>query len=201
MCVGLAPCLRAECQTNASEAADVQGVNVETLVCVRHGEKPKAGLGQLSCRGLNRSLALPRVLLSKFPRPEFVFAPNPNQKSESNTFYYVRPLVTIEPTAIQCGLPVNTQFGFKEITGLEAELLKERYKSATVYIAWEHSLLDVFAKDMVRNLGGDPAKVPPWASEDFDSIFVLRITTTPAGKTVRFAIDHEGLNNLSDQCP
>ena len=30
---------------------------VETVVFVRHGEKPEKGLGQLSCRGLNRALA------------------------------------------------------------------------------------------------------------------------------------------------
>jgi hypothetical protein len=39
---------------------------VETIVCVRHGEKPPGSFGQLTCRGLNRSLALPDVLLKKF---------------------------------------------------------------------------------------------------------------------------------------
>lgn len=35
-----------------------------TIVIIRHGEKPSAGLGQLSCQGLNRALALPQVLLA-----------------------------------------------------------------------------------------------------------------------------------------
>ena len=34
----------------------------ETIVFVRHGEKPEAGLGQLNCQGLNRALALPSVI-------------------------------------------------------------------------------------------------------------------------------------------
>jgi len=34
----------------------------ETIVFFRHGEKPSAGLGQLTCQGLNRALALPDVL-------------------------------------------------------------------------------------------------------------------------------------------
>ncbi len=33
----------------------------ETVIFLRHGEKPAAGLGQLSCKGLNRALALPRI--------------------------------------------------------------------------------------------------------------------------------------------
>ncbi len=33
----------------------------ETLVFVRHGEKPAQGYGQLNCQGLNRALALPAV--------------------------------------------------------------------------------------------------------------------------------------------
>jgi hypothetical protein len=39
------------------ESAMPQG-KVETMVCIRHGEKPLLGLGQLTCRGLNRALAL-----------------------------------------------------------------------------------------------------------------------------------------------
>ena len=38
----------------------------ETLVLIRHGEKPADGLGQLSCQGLNRSLALPGFPTSRF---------------------------------------------------------------------------------------------------------------------------------------
>jgi hypothetical protein len=52
---------------------------VETIVGIRHGEKPLLGLGQLTCKGLNRALALSQVLLEKFGRPSSIFAPDPNQ--------------------------------------------------------------------------------------------------------------------------
>jgi hypothetical protein len=61
----------------------------ETIVLVRHGEKPAEGLGQLNCQGLNRALALPVVIGKLFARPD------------AN---YVRPLATIEPTAIAFAL-------------------------------------------------------------------------------------------------
>lgn len=92
---------------------------------VRHGEKPANGLGQLTCEGLNRALALPRVIEAKYGRPDVIFAPDPaHQKDDRGTKYdYVRPLATIEPTAIYFGLPVNTSIGFADIDGLHAALL------------------------------------------------------------------------------
>lgn len=192
---------RVAAQTQTPPPGGAEAQTIETIVCVRHGEKPKGGLGQLNCRGLNRALALPKVLLGKYGKPNFIFAPNPTQKSDAESYYYVRPLVTIEPTAIRCGLPINTKFGFREINGLEQELQKPEYRKATVFVAWEHALLDVFAKDMVKGRGGDPAQVPNWAGTDFDSIFVLKLIRTGQHETIAFAVDHEGLNNLSDDCP
>jgi hypothetical protein len=74
---------------------------VETIVLLRHGEKPEGGL--------NRALALPQVIAKEFGKPDFIFAPDPSdRKKDSGEFYdYVRPLATIEPTAIKFGLPVN----------------------------------------------------------------------------------------------
>ena len=190
-------------QTNAVPVTS--GSSVETIVCIRHGEKPPGGLGQLTCRGLNRALALPQVLLEKYGTPKFIFAPNPTQKVDAKSgqtgYYYVRPLTTIEPTAIRCGLPVNTQFGFREIKDLERELQKPEYRSATVFVAWEHGLLDEFVKNLLKTNGGDPAQVPAWPGNDYDTIFLIKITHAESGESVAFTIDHEGLNNLSDTCP
>lgn len=199
--IGFATSTVVQAQTNSSPSESTGAPSVETLVCIRHGEKPPDGLGQLTCRGLNRALALPKVLLGKYAAPQFVFAPNPTQKSEGNKYNYVRPLMTIEPNAIRCGLPVNTQFGYKEIIGLEDELQKDTYRNATVYIAWEHGLLDDFAKDMLKTHGGDSSQVPAWPGNDYDTIFVIKITRDQAHESVTFTIDHEGLNNLSDDCP
>ena len=201
----LAAAARADGQTNALPATGTPGPAVETIICIRHGEKPPGGLGQLTCRGLNRALALPKVLLEKYGRPQFIFAPNPTQKVDTKTdpagYYYVRPLTTIEPTAIRCGLPVNTQFGFREIKGLESELQQPAYRSATVFIAWEHGLLDEFARNLAQDNGGDPGQIPAWVGDEYDMIFVFKISTENGRKTISFTLDHEGLNGLSDDCP
>jgi len=49
-------------------------------VLIRHGEKPPGGLGQLTCKGLNRSLALPSLLIGRYGKPDFIFAPDPAQR-------------------------------------------------------------------------------------------------------------------------
>jgi len=200
--IGFTISIRADGQTNVTPSTGVYRTNVETLVCFRHGEKPPGGLGQLTCRGLNRALALPEVLLPRYGRPQFIFAPNPAQKVDStNGYYYVRPLATIEPTAIRCGLPVNTQFGFREIKGLERELEKPAYQNATVFVAWEHGMLEEFARKVIKHHGGDPAQVPYWPEGDYDTIFVFKITNDAGQESFSFTIEHEGLNKRSDTCP
>ncbi len=198
----MALCVYGQNSTNTVPLTEPAGQSTETIVCVRHGEKPHGGLGQLTIRGLNRSLALPDVLVGKYGRPQFIFAPNPTEKVDGKPgFYYVRPLATIEPTAIQCGLPVNTKFGYTEIKGLEEELNKTNYQNATVFVAWEHGLLDDFARNIVKDNGGDPKAVPGWSNDEYDMIFVFKFTTADGQRKFYFAVDHEGLNGLSNEYP
>ena len=70
----------------------------QTIVFFRHAEKPSGGYGQITCQGLNRSLALPHVLLGKYGRPQYLYAPDPIVKvpDPAGNFNYVRPLATIE---------------------------------------------------------------------------------------------------------
>jgi len=201
--VGLSVSVRVNGQTNSVSLTGTSGQAVETIVCIRHGEKPRGGLGQLTCRGLNRALALANVLLAKYGPPQFIFAPNPTQKVDDRggDYYYVRPLITIEPTAIRCGLPVNTEFGFRQIKGLQSELEKKEYQSATIFVAWEHGFLDKFVKNLVKADGGNSAQVPSWPENDYDTIFLIKITHSGGHESVAFAIDHEGLNHLSDKRP
>ncbi|MFZ6689918.1 histidine phosphatase family protein [Undibacterium sp. SXout11W] len=176
----------------------------ETIVMIRHGEKPEAGLGQLNCQGLNRSLALPEVLRKKFDMPSAIFAPNPGtQKNDRGTLYnYIRPLATIEPTAISLGMPVNTQFGLDDIDALQTALLSPAYANATVFVAWEHRLAEEAARKILATNNGATSTVPIWESSDFDSIYIVKVTTDPQGKRIAsFSIDKQGLNHLPSSCP
>jgi hypothetical protein len=178
--------------------------NVETIVFFRHGEKPPGGLGQLTCQGLNRALALPPILISKFGRADYLFAPAPEGKVTEGglrQFDYIRPLATIEPTAIRLGLPVCTDFRYKDIDALQRELTKERYQKALIFVAWEHYELARMVRNFVGAFGGNPADVPKWPDDDYDSLYIVRISDAGAKKQISFNHDHEGLTHLSSDCP
>jgi hypothetical protein len=181
--------------------AAVNDPKTETIVLIRHGEKPLLGLGQLDCRGLNRALALPDVLIPKFGKANLIYAPNPAGKVHDlgGAFDYVRPLITIEPTAVRLGLPVNCDFQFEDTKGLAADLLSPSHAGKVIFVAWEHRKLNEMVKDIVRENGADPSQVPDWPESDYDRIYILRFS--PDTHTINFAVDHENLDHLSDNCP
>lgn len=176
--------------------------SVQTLVFFRHGERPYGGMGQITPQGLIRALALPDVLFAKFGKPDFLFAPSPLEKVKEldtgKSYYYIRPLATLEPTAIRCGLPINLGIGYTKIGALQKELARPKYWNATVFIAWEHLEICDLARQLMKRYGANPDQVPRWHEHDFDSIYVFTITRKN-GKVVsiRFARTHEGLNNAS----
>jgi broad specificity phosphatase PhoE len=189
--------------TAPADDANVSGT--ETLVFLRHGEKPPHGLGQINAQGLNRALALATVLPAKYGKPDYLFAPDPGQTiadSPKISYNYVRPLATIEPTAVSLEMPVQTPFGYRQIDKLNEELSKLKYARAVVFIAWEHAYEAKAVGDLVKQFGGDPKQVPAWGGNDFDSLYVVKITRT-AGQpaTVSFTHDHEGLDHLSKTMP
>lgn len=192
----------ADTATVATVAAAAAG-NVETLVFVRHAEKPAAGLGQLSCKGLNRALALPAVIAAKYGKPDAIYAPDPGEQKDDGgqPYYYVRPLATVEPTAIQFGLPVQTPYGYSQAGKLGDALIDPKWRNRTVLVAWEHREIEKLARQIVSAHGGSADQVPKWKSADFDSIYVLRIDWSGDAPSVHFAHDREGLDGRPDDCP
>jgi hypothetical protein len=174
----------------------------ETIVFFRHGEKPSGGYGQLTCQGMNRALALPDVLIGRYGTPEYLYAPNPAVKisDPAGSFFYVRPLATIEPTAIRAVRSVNTNYGYNNITGLQSVLIKSSKANSVLFVALEHAYL-VKAVQSIMDAYGGGALVPAWQTGDYDSLYVVRVTYTSSGISARFELDKEGLNGLPTACP
>lgn len=174
----------------------------QTIVFFRHGEKPSGGLGQLTCQGLNRALELPAVLLSRFGTPDYLYAPNPAVKMSdpAGSFFYVRPLATIEPTAIRAGRSVNTNYGYNDVAGLQNVLISSSKSNSTIFVSWEHDYL-VKVVQSIMNAYGNRQTVPAWITGDFDSLYVVRLTYTSSGIDATFEKGREGLNGLPTSCP
>jgi regulation of enolase protein 1 (concanavalin A-like superfamily) len=188
--------------TAVAAATPPAGGTTETIVFLRHGEKPSGGYGQITCQGLQRALALPDVLASHFGAPDAIFEPNPSPKytHSAGSFYYVRPLATIEPTAIRLGMPVNAAYGFTDIVGLQGALLASTNASATIFVAWEHLELQKLVQNIMDSYDAG-VTVPAWPSGDYDSLYVVRLTHSGDTVTAQFEHDAEGLNNLPTTCP
>lgn len=184
-----------------ADASDDGGVT--TLILVRHGEKPVRGLGQLSCQGLNRALALPYVIEARYGRPDLIVAPDPaRQKRDLGIPYdYVRPLATVEPTAIYFGLPISSALGFAQVDELRAMLLAPEYRRSTVLVAGEHRIMEALARRLVVDGGGAASRVPRWDGADYDAIYTVRIVRRAGRVDVLFDVGHEGLDGRPTRCP
>jgi hypothetical protein len=186
-------------------AAALTAANAEatqTLVFMRHGEKPTGGYGQLTCQGFNRALALPTVLTTKFGRPDYIYAPSPAVQitDAAGAFYYVRPLATIEPTAVKLGMPVRTKYGWSDISSLQAALITPTKADTTIFIAWEHAQLQKVVQN-IMNAYGNGAAVPAWMTGDYDSLYIVRVEYVGSTITAQFSKDRENLNDQPTACP
>jgi hypothetical protein len=178
--------------------------SVQRLVFIRHGEKPAQGLGLLSCRGLNRALKLPDYFSAHFPPPDYIFAPNPSVKvtefhGDGQRYDCVRPLLTIAPTAVRFGVPVDTQLPYNDPGLLADTLLAPRYRTATIYLGWEHIDLVEFTRVMFDRFGHDDV-VPHWPNSDFETVFVFTIRWGAVPR-LAFDVQKEKLGPISDAWP
>jgi hypothetical protein len=179
-----------------------ESVASQTIVFFRHGEKPAGGYGQITCQGLNRALALPNVLVGKFGKPDLLYAPNPAVKMSdaAGSFYYVRPLATIEPIAARFGMPVSTRYGYNDTATLQWALITPTKADTTIFVAWEHAFLQKAVQNIMNAYGGG-ARVPAWISGDYDSLYVITVDYVGNSVSATFYRDEQGLNGQPTTCP
>lgn len=181
------------------------GTAIERIIIFRHGEKPQPiGYGQLDCAGLNRSLRLPQKLAAAYPYPDKLYAPDPHYQipdgpTPAPKFYYIRPLATIEPLAIQLQVPVDVQFHYDDIAGLMTDMLAGQYQGKTLYVAWEHGQINALVTALKARFGSN-VRVPVMQNGDYDYIFAFTIDWAASKPALSFKLGHEGIKPAST-CP
>ena len=178
----------------------------QTLVFLRHAEKPEAGLGQLNCQGLNRAIDLSTVLPSTYGKADFIFAANPSRHVEEGkddqSYSYLRPLMTVGPSAIKLGLPINIDFAANDTSDLADEFMRDKYRDATIYTAWSHGYLPELINKVAREASGKDLKlVDDWTGDDFDSVLVLTLKWNDGKATLQYENYKQNLNGGEAGCP
>ena len=191
-------------ESGFSRAQPMDGT--QTLVFLRHGEKPAGGLGQLNCQGLNRAIDLATLLPEKFGKADYVFAANPTRNVEEgeldNSYSYIRPLMTIGPSAIKLGLPVNINYSANDTSDLADELLDDKYHNSVIYTAWSHGYLPELINKVAGDATGKNMKITEdWESSDYDSLYVLTLTWHNGKASLQSNVYKQGLDNGAETCP
>jgi len=191
-------------ESGLSRAQPMDGT--QTLVFLRHGEKPDGGLGQLNCQGLNRAIDLSTLLPEKFGKADYVFAANPTRNVEEgefdNSYSYIRPLMTISPSAIKLGLPVNINFSANDTSELADELLHDKYHNSVIYTAWSHGYLPELINKVAGDATGKKTTITEdWESSDYDSLYVLTLTWHNGKASLQSHVYKQGLDNGAETCP
>ncbi len=191
-------------ESSESRAQPADGT--QTLVFLRHAEKPEGGLGQLNCQGLNRAIDLSTLLPEKFGKADYVFAANPTRNVEEgeldNSYSYIRPLMTISPAAIKLGLPVNIEFSANDTSDLARELLEDKYHNSTIYTAWSHGYLPELINKVAGKAVGEKQNITDdWAGNDFDSLYVLTLTWHNGKASLQSHSYKQGLDHGKETCP
>jgi hypothetical protein len=173
------------CDPSRRETSD------EPWAAYLQGTEPRAG----AAKGAHSTLR----------KPERIYAPDPGTRIGrlgNLSYSYVRPLMTIEPIAIQLAMPVNALIGFKNVGQLRKELLAPENANSVIYLAWEHVYLNQFAKRLLKAYGKDPSLVPDWPDDEYDRIYVFQIKDVGGKKDLTFSVEQQGLtDSLSDKCP
>jgi hypothetical protein len=175
----------------------------KTIVVIRHGEKGFPAKGNLQCKGLNRSLRLPDVLLQRFgTNIKKIYSTKPiyirDPKDDDNNSWYLRPIITIEPLAIKLQLPINIHYNFEDTREIKKIADKIYNEPPGVYIvSWEHNSLKKLVENILDNYKLNQ-NVEKYDHNLFSKIYVIRKFKN--GK-VTYNIEDEDIMLLSSICP
>jgi hypothetical protein len=155
-----------------AQAADSQSKAPAVVFLLRHAEKPVGDDKDpnLTAQGYQRARALPALFvttpgsntLSRFPRPDFLFASAPAKHSN-------RPKETIAPLAAALDLKIDDEFADAETAPLARKILSGAYAGKVVLICWHHGEIPQLAEAL--GVTGAPKH---WNPDVFDQLWEIR---------------------------
>ena len=172
-----------------------------TLYIIRHGEKTFGG-GCLNIQGQERANNLYRVFDgSRFAVPSAIFANNYYEGAGSDPARAncERCWLTVQPLAQRLHLTVAFDNGYPPALGgnegAADAIRRAAQKHGAVLAACEHYNIQF----LTAALGVPKANVPYWSDKDYDTVYVLNLTTT--GALASFEVRNQSYTPRSTTCP
>src|SRR5689334_9181802 len=145
--------------------AGIATMSAKAILIMRHAEKTGDPHDpNLSAEGRARAEHLASYLPATFGKPAFLFASSISMHSK-------RPIETLEPLAVRCGLKINDTYADQDYGALAHDLRKDPvYANALVVVCWHHGNIP----NMMHALKADAADYPdPWGRDVFNLILRL----------------------------
>jgi len=157
-----------------------------TVLIIRHSEKPEVGTG-LTPVGEARA----RLYIKYFQpfQEEGLSVPVDCLYAGADSQSSVRPRLTLEPLSKATGMPLHLKVGTKDSEALVLQLRTEPHGRYPL-IAWRHGEIPA----LLRAFGASPEKLLPngkWPDEVFD--WVIMLNMGPDGKLSEARVIHEQL--------
>jgi hypothetical protein len=149
------------------------------IVIIRHGEKPDNG-DNLNCQGLNRAMALPKVLYTKFGIASAIYIPSINAGDKTRS---ARMFQTITPYAVKYDLTINSSYNTDDYKHIARDIIQQH---GIVILCWEHNAIP----HLVKTLGVE-GNIRDWPDDDFDSIWIISYSKKGHARLVA---DREGIS-------
>ena len=182
--VGVLLCVSAGLAMGQAAAHD--GLADNTVLIVRHAEKPEKGT-MLTPTGERRA-ALYATYFEPF-REDGMNVAVDALYAGADSANSSRPRLTLEPIAARTGLHLNTDIGTKDTDAL-IKLLRTTNHPSHPLVSWRHSQIP----DLLRSFTASPDKLLPggkWPDDVYDWVIVLQFDKV--GKLASQKLLHEHL--------
>ena len=178
--------LGALCSSSAQTRTVPNYLADNTVLIIRHSEKPEVGTG-LTPVGEARA-----QLYAKYFQPfqeDGLSVPVDCLYAGADSQSSIRPRLTLEPLSKASGMPLHLKVGTKDSDALVLQLKTEAHGPHPL-IAWRHGEMPA----LLRAFGASPEKLLPdgkWPDDVFDWVIVLKMG--PDGQLSEASVIHEQL--------
>lgn len=148
----------------------------------------------LTCKGGNRSLALPKVIANLYGDVDLVLVPHPGNDEQHN---YVTSMGTAEPINVYFLHLYNAPYD--NLNQTIEYLDRPAFNQKTILIIYPTNEIINFARKLYAHFGGNPNEIP---NNIYDHDFIYEIKVDKKNNTKPMFIHRrQNLNHVPETCP